>query len=257
MMRLMVDGGRSGARRAAEEGQVAVIVDALRASTTTASLLHHGVKTIIVVEHVAQALAEHGRQPGSLLLGERRGLKVEGFDLGNSPLQSSLPSPAETIIFTSSNMSRCCVGAASASAVFLGTLVTLSRCADLALRAAREAGRDIILVPAGAAADESRLILEDYVACGALIGKLAEVSGGEASAEGDAAQAALELHAAARQHGLERTFLETDDGRGLCALGFEADVRFASRVDVLCEVPRLRSTYSLADGGRAVVLARG
>ena len=38
-MEIGIAGGRAGAQRAAEEGRVAVIVDALRASATTASLL--------------------------------------------------------------------------------------------------------------------------------------------------------------------------------------------------------------------------
>ena len=87
-MKLFVSGGRKGAREAAQAGHVAVIVDALRASATTASLLHYGVREIIVVEGVEEAFAEARKRPGALLAGERGCVKVEGFDLGNSPLQA-------------------------------------------------------------------------------------------------------------------------------------------------------------------------
>lgn len=254
-MRMSVAGGRAGARQAAERGEVAIIVDALRASATTASLLHYGVAQIVVVEAMEAAFAEARKRPGCLLAGERGGVRVEGFDLGNSPLQEPRADLTDTVIFSSSNMSRCCVGAARCPATFLGTLVTCSACAALALRAAQEHQCDLTLVPAGAVVDEYKLVLEDYVAAGALLATLEQLSGGAALPTGDAARAALDVYAAALQRGLPETFLQADNGRDLCALGFEPDVRFACRRDLFATVPTVRDTYRLDNGEPAAVLA--
>ena len=168
-MNVFVSGGRSGAIQAAQRRRVAIDVDALRAGATTASLFHYGVREIIVVEDVEAGFSERERHPGSWLAGERGGLAVPGFDLGNSPLQGPLAALPEIIVFSSSNMSRCCVGAASCPATLLGTLPTLTACAQLALQTAAHLQADIQLVPAGSALDENKLVLEDYITCGALI----------------------------------------------------------------------------------------
>jgi 2-phosphosulfolactate phosphatase len=253
-MYMIVAGGRLGAQQAAERQDVAIIVDALRASATTASLLQFGAREIIVLESLESAFAERGKRPESWLAGERGGLKVEGFDLGNSPLQQSLPGLPETVVFSSSNMSRCCVGAATCPAVFLGTLPTLTAAATVALRAAQSMGRGITLVPAGSVLDECKLVLEDYVTAGALMDKMNELSGGEAVASGDAARAAQDIWQAAKRRGVERTFVETDNGVSLASMGLGEDVRFASRSDMFSAVPQVTGTYLLEDGERAAVL---
>lgn len=255
-MLLRVAGGRLGARQAAERQDIALIVDALRASATTASLLTFGVREIIVVEDRDAAFAEALKRPGALLAGERGGLKVDGFDLGNSPLQSDPGGLSETLVFSSSNMSRCCVGASGCPVALLGTLPTLTAAATLAVTAAHELERDITLIPAGSVLDETKVVLEDYVTAGALLAKMAELSSGMALARGDAAQAAQDLWTAAQVRGVEQTFLETDNGVSLIGMGFEADVRFASRADVFTTVPKVTGTYRLDNGETAAVLSR-
>lgn len=253
-MRIFVAGGRSGARQASQRQDVAIIVDALRASVTTASLLHYGAREIIVVEDLDQAFEQRRKHPRAWLAGERHCLKVEGFDLGNSPLQAPLPGLPETVIFSSSNMSRCCAGASDCPLALLGTLPTLTTAATLALEAARCLKRDLTLVPAGAVVDECKLVLEDYVAAGALIGKIGKLAGEKLEVAGDAARAAQDIWAAAQARGVERTFLETDNGVALIGLGLEADARFASRTDVFQAVPRVTGTYLLENGEPAAIL---
>lgn len=253
-MLITVAGGRLGAQQAAQRQDVAIIVDALRASVTCASLLHYGAREIIVVEDMDQAFQERLKRPDAWLAGERGGLKVEGFDLGNSPLQAPLPGLPETIVFSSSNMSRCCAGASSCPVALLGTLPTLTAAATLALNAARSLGRDITLIPAGSVLDECKLVLEDYVAAGALLEKMRKLSGNSATASGDAARAAQDVWTAAQARGVERAFLETDNGVSLIGMGFEDDVRFAATMDAFKVVPRVTGTYILDNGDPAAIL---
>jgi len=253
-MKVFVSAGRAGAAQAAERGRVAIVVDALRASATTASLLHYGAREIVVVEEVSDAFAEHDRRPGSWLVGERGGVAVPGFDRGNSPLQAPVPGLPETIVFSSSNMSRCCVGASACPAAFLGTLPTLTACARVALDAARQHGTDLHLIPAGSALDENKLVLEDYITAGALIERMRELEEGLQPAE-DAAHAALTIHAAARRASYEAAFHATDNGTPLRdELGLGDDVSFAARVDVFAVVPRVTGTFALPSGRVAAVL---
>jgi len=62
-----------------------VVVDVLRAFTTTAYALARGAKEIILVSTIEQAFALREPDADYLLVGEVNGLPIDGFDLPNSP----------------------------------------------------------------------------------------------------------------------------------------------------------------------------
>ena len=72
-------------------GGTAVVIDVLRAATTIVHALAAGAKQIIPCLEIADALALAEQFPADevLLGGEREGLPIEGFQLGNSPEEYS------------------------------------------------------------------------------------------------------------------------------------------------------------------------
>ena len=64
---------------------LAVVIDVLRAFTTAAYLFSAGIGEIILVSGVQEAFDLRRELPDCLILGEVDGIKVQGFDLGNSP----------------------------------------------------------------------------------------------------------------------------------------------------------------------------
>jgi 2-phosphosulfolactate phosphatase len=74
----------AGAREA--EG-IAVIIDVFRAFSTACYCLDGGAKRVLPVGDVGEALALREREElaSSVLIGERSGRKLDGFDFGNSP----------------------------------------------------------------------------------------------------------------------------------------------------------------------------
>lgn len=64
---------------------VTVVIDVLRAFTTAAYAFDKGVRKILPVSSVDEALALKRAIPESMIMGEVNGLKPEGFDFGNSP----------------------------------------------------------------------------------------------------------------------------------------------------------------------------
>lgn len=252
-MKVLVHSGKAGAEMGAEQGLVTVIVDALRASATLASLLEYGATEVMVVEQVEQARAEKQRRPEVLLVGERECVRCDGFDLGNSPLTGSCPQLPVPVVFTSSNCSRCCTSGAGAPRLLVGSAVNAREVMEVAGAAARELGTDLLLVAAGSAQDEGRFNLEDYLACGALIRCLAETAP-ETWVGNDGARAAQALFGRVGWRGLPQAFMRTDHGRRLMDLGFEQDVRWATRQNVYTAVPRLVETRGLPEGGVGAVL---
>ena len=72
---------------AAEATGTAVIIDVFRAFTTAAIALRNGAVRIVMVDDLEAALALRTDGVCRYCMGERRGLKPEGFDFGNSPAE--------------------------------------------------------------------------------------------------------------------------------------------------------------------------
>lgn len=82
---------------------ITVVIDVLRAFTTTCYLFANGAKEIISVADLEEAYAIKQSHPSYLLIGERKGIKPSDFDWGNSPAElKSVSFIGETIILTTS-----------------------------------------------------------------------------------------------------------------------------------------------------------
>src|SRR5262249_8057046 len=102
--------GEAGCCWAREQRAVAVGVDALRASATITLLLHRGASEVIVVKEVSEAYAYRCAHPETVLVGERGGLKVMGFDFGNSPTEIQRADvEGKCVTFTSTTGAQCLV----------------------------------------------------------------------------------------------------------------------------------------------------
>lgn len=82
---------------------IPVIVDVLRATSTIVMALYHGAEKVIPVMDYGEALAI-GRRLGALTVGERNGIRVDGFAHGNSPTElSRVPLEGKTIVMVTTN----------------------------------------------------------------------------------------------------------------------------------------------------------
>ena len=110
-----------GAKQA--EG-LTVIIDVFRAFSLECYLYDMGVKEIRPIGSIEDAFALSEKIPGSILVGERKGKKCEGFDYGNSPSTVDREHVAgKTVIHTTSAGTQGIVNARNASEVITGSLV--------------------------------------------------------------------------------------------------------------------------------------
>ena len=110
-----------GAKKA--EG-IAVVIDVFRAFSVEAYLFAGGAKKVIPVadENLAYRLKEE--HPEYLLVGERGGKMLPGFDAGNSPSQLlEIDVRGKTVVHTTSAGTQGLFGAAGADRIFGGALV--------------------------------------------------------------------------------------------------------------------------------------
>ena len=112
---------------------VAIVVDCIRATTTISHALDTGYASVTCVGEIDDAHAE--RAEGVLLGGERHGVMIEGFDLGNSPAEYAVQR-GERIVLTTTNGTRAILQAvAESTTVLVGALVNAQALVDAALAA--------------------------------------------------------------------------------------------------------------------------
>ena len=101
-----------------------VIIDVFRAFTTDAFVMANGAETIHPVLTIEEAQELRRLHPDWLLMGEREGIKVEGFDYGNSPHEiREVDFTGRTLIQTTGSGTRGIVNAAGADEIILGSFV--------------------------------------------------------------------------------------------------------------------------------------
>jgi 2-phosphosulfolactate phosphatase len=220
------------AARADLSGATAVVVDVIRATTTLTAALEAGAAAIFPVassEEAIKLLQSLGRED-TLLAGERKGLPIEGYHLGNSPSEFTRDRvEGKRIIMNTTNGTRALLAAEAADRVLAAAFTNL---AAASRRAATS--RRVVVVCAGR---DGRFALEDAVCAGGVVGHLREFVGGEVTLE-DGARAALEL---ALSHTPDRGFLAgTAAGRALADVGLAGDVLLCARTDVTDLVPEMR-----------------
>ncbi|MEW6516927.1 MAG: 2-phosphosulfolactate phosphatase [candidate division FCPU426 bacterium] len=210
-------------------GATVVVCDVLRATTTMIAALAAGCPRILPCATLASArrTAAQLRADGEpcYLAGERGGLAVRGFDLGNSPL-AFLNLPPKKVVLTTSNGTRALAAAAPARRVFILSLLNLSSvCSRLASRPEKH----LVLLAAG---DQGRTSPEDTAVLGKLLAGLRKRSPDPQAWEKTWSREASAAYRSARGiNNWTRFLVSTPHGKKISKLGFAMDVRFAGRVD--------------------------
>ena len=212
----------------------AVVIDVLRASTTIVHALAAGARSVVPSLDVegARRLAASAKHAGTILGGERQGLPIDGFDLGNSPAEYSPQTVADrTVVFTTTNGTRALDRVRGARRVVIAAFAN----AAAVVQELRDAPQ-IALVCAGTRGEITR---EDVLCAGLLVDRLS--ANGDGCEIDDAAHIARAAWRAAERS--ERTLAEeladSLGGRNLEAIGLADDIRLAARLDVFDFVPGL------------------
>ena len=102
---------------------MAVIIDVFRAFTTAAHVMANGAEMIVPVLTVEESF-ELRRHPDWVQIGERGGVRVDGFEYGNSPHEVSLADfTGQTVIQTTGAGTQGVVSASGADEIVLGSFV--------------------------------------------------------------------------------------------------------------------------------------
>ncbi len=211
-------------------GKTVVVIDVLRATSVIVTALNNGAREIVPVSTVDFAMKVSGNAFGgqTLLGGERNTKMVEGFNLGNSPLEykEEIVSGKSIILYTT-NGSKAIVKAKFSENVFMCCYNNLSAVAKHLLKL----NKDFLIVCGGASGMFS---IEDSICAGKLI--LGMQSLNKSIELSDSARAAVALNKSFAKSIL-KMFRESEHGRLLIQNGFEKDLKYCSQIDTIDLVP--------------------
>ncbi len=216
-------------------GSAAVVIDVLRATSVVVSALHSGVKEIFPVLEIEDALRlkrELLQQSSAKILlgGERKGVPITGFDLGNSP-QDYTPERVggATLIFTTTNGTMAMHAARPARKIYCAAFLNARAVVE---KLACE--MKISIFCAGTDGFETE---EDVLLAGCLVSRL--MSQDERCRLNSFAEMVAEQWKAVGNGELAGLLRQSRGGRNLIALGLAADIEAAAQIDLMDIMPEL------------------
>lgn len=146
-----------------------IVIDMLRATSVIVTAFSNGCKEVIPVLTVEEALSIAMKDRSRYVLGgERKALKIEGFDFSNSPLEYTKEFiHGKSLIMTTSNGTRAIKGCASARNILIGALINAKAVAEKAVKL----HNDIVIVNAGTYGQFS---MDDFICAGYIISCILE-----------------------------------------------------------------------------------
>ena len=217
-------------------GQTAVVIDVLRATSVITTALENGAREVIPVKTVdeAQNLYAQCDTAKTLRGGERNALKIEGFDLSNSPLEyKKKVVEGKTLILTTTNGTNALNNIIGADEVVLACFRNGAAVVEHIVGLSHRGSSDIAIVCAGT---ESHFSLDDGLCAGMIIELLKQRTEVETDDLG------LLLH---------RFYNESKDNlfgalsgcyhlKRLFMLGFYDDIKFCLETNCVQTVPVLK-----------------
>ena len=198
---------------------VSIMVDALRASSTITVALDN-FKRVIPCFTPEEALKLKS-ECGGILAGERMGEKIEGFDIGNTPVGiSKLEGDDDTLIFTSSNGTRILEN--MNSRVLVGSMINAEAAG---LKSIQLASNHIDVVMAGV---KGKFAIEDFLASGEILHWICQNLDDYQLSE----YAKSAIMASRDYDSLKEAFINSRTGIRLAELGYGEDVEFCCRKNI-------------------------
>lgn len=213
----------------------AVVIDVLRATSTIATALSVGAEAVQTFSALSELMAVSEQWPSDkrLRAGERGGAKVEGCDLGNSPLDCTSALMADKRLFlTTTNGTRALQRVQDCASVITAAMINRQAAVNYLLE---KKFATIWLLGSGW---EGGYSLEDTVCAGAIAYLLSKAQ--DFTVGNDEVIAAIALYQQWQDQLLD-LFQQASHGQRLLKLNCDEDLKYCATLDSLDILPRQKS----------------
>lgn len=206
-------------------GKTVVVIDVLRATSSIITALANGCLDLLPVAEPVDA-AFICRQIGENCLagGERNGLKIPGFDLGNSPLEYTPEKVSgKRVVLCTTNGTKALKEAESAAEILIGAFLNIGKIISYLKNK-----KEIVLFCAGKNGEPG---LEDLLCAGLIIERL--IAEGIEVELTDAAYLGLIVYRQliSTSGDLTEAVYQAKHAQYLASIGFAADISYCVQVD--------------------------
>lgn len=209
--------------------KITIVIDVLRATTTIITALQNGAKEIIPVGSIEFAMKVSGDtfSGQTLLAGERNTKKIDGFALGNSPLEFDPELVnGKSIVFFTTNGSKAIVKAKYSSELLISCFLNIKAIAEHISKKT-----EIVILCSG---NNGLFSFEDSVCAGNLINELKLIN--EDLCLDDASKTCLFLYGKNKKN-LKKMLKETEHGQKLIEQNFKKDITYSAQQNIFSSVP--------------------
>lgn len=216
-----------------------IILDVLRATSTIAVALINGAKEIIPTENIATAVRVAKGSKNSILCGERNGKIVDGFNLGNSPLEYTPEVIKDkSMVFSTTNGTLAIMKSKFTKLCLMCSFLNMSAIVEYV----NSIDEDFTIICSGKLND---FCLEDAVCAGMLLNKLnsgknIEYKDSEIAAANLSNDLVMLMNVPSQEKIL-KMFQLSEHGKYLASIGFEKDLEVCSRIDSFPCIPIYRN----------------
>jgi len=209
---------------------ISIMVDAFRASTSITIAMDKFDQ--VIPAFTPEEAKEIAKNKDGILAGERMGAKIDGFDLGNSPVDiKNFNTDSNTLVLTTSNGTRILEN--MNSTILIGCFINAKAVAEVSLKiAAKNKFSHIDIVMAGW---KGNFAIEDFLASGEILcwiyKKMVESNSDESDFEiSKYAQSAI--LASRDDEEVKKVIFNTRSAHSLKELGYKKDIDFSLQKNI-------------------------
>jgi len=216
--------------------EIVVVIDVLRATSAICAAFDNGIKSIIPVPTVEEALEY--QKKGFLVGAERKGQIVEGFDFGNSPYSYMKEEfKGKEVVLSTTNGTKSIDVAKDADTVVIGSFLNLNVLCEWL----EKQDKNVLCLCSGW---QDKFNLEDTICAGAISEHLLKT--GKFMSDDDASVAAKYLYLSAKNNNLG--YLKSSSHRRrLKKLNLNKDIKY-------CLTPNQSKVIPILKDGKLVKL---
>ncbi|MGL4864581.1 MAG: 2-phosphosulfolactate phosphatase [Cetobacterium sp.] len=208
------------------KGKNIVVIDVLRATSVMVTAFKNGAQSIFPFENIDDTKQAYYLNNNGLLAGERKGLKIEGFHFGNSPLDFTPEKiDGKNIFMTTSNGTRAIKNAKGYDNLYIASYLNLSAVANILLKDEK----DTVILCAGT---DDEFSLDDALCAGMIVNKISE----QIKIQTNDATLSLQILANLSKN-IKTTLENSKHYSYLKSIGYENDLEYCIQKDICNVVP--------------------